>query len=88
MHPQFAELTPRWFHRAFVYTGSIGDFRYRFAHDDNTTLHAAVYSRVCYEAAGDVHQRDFPWNDEGVEALKRWLQTQYDAFTQTGSFAE
>ena len=30
MHPQFAELTPRWFKRAFVYTGSIGDFRYRF----------------------------------------------------------
>ena len=23
MHPQFSELTPRWFKRAFVYTGSI-----------------------------------------------------------------
>ena len=31
MHPQFSELNPRWFKRAFVYTGSIGDFRYRFA---------------------------------------------------------
>ena len=28
MHPQFAELTPRWFKRAFVYTGSIGEFRF------------------------------------------------------------
>ena len=26
MHPQFAEFTPRWFKRAFVYTGSIGEF--------------------------------------------------------------
>ena len=33
MHPQFAELTPTWFNRAFVYTGSIGEFRYRFAGD-------------------------------------------------------
>ena len=33
MHPQFAALTPRWFKRAFVYTGSIGEFRYRFATD-------------------------------------------------------
>ena len=33
MHPDFAVLTPRWFKRAFVYTGSIGEFRYRFAND-------------------------------------------------------
>ena len=43
MHPQFAALTPRWFKRAFVYTGSIGEFRYRFATDkDAGLLHAAV----------------------------------------------
>ena len=33
MHPQFACLTPHWFYRAYVYTGSIGDFRYRFDRD-------------------------------------------------------
>ena len=46
MHPQFQDYTVQWFKRAYVYTGSIGDFRYRFAHDDETTLHAAVYSKV------------------------------------------
>lgn len=45
MHPQFACLTPHWFYRAYVYTGSIGDFRYRFDRDaDANMLHTAVYS--------------------------------------------
>ena len=44
MHPQFEELNPKWFNRANVYTGSIGDFRYRFATDKKERiLHAAVY---------------------------------------------
>ena len=30
MHPQFEQLNERWFLRAFNYTGSIGDFRYRY----------------------------------------------------------
>ena len=80
MHPQFQELTPQWFKRAFVYTGSIGDFRYRFAHDDKETLHAAVYTRLCYEAASDVVRQDFPWTEEGVQQLKSWLQERYEAF--------
>ena len=45
MHPQFEELNPKWFNRANVYTGSIGDFRYRFATDKKERiLHAAVYT--------------------------------------------
>ena len=49
MHPQFAELTPRWFKRAFVYTGSIGDFRYRFdMGKEKGILHTAVYSVYCF----------------------------------------
>ena len=43
MHPQFTELTPRWFKRAFIYTGSIGEFRYRFNNDaKENVIHAAV----------------------------------------------
>ena len=43
MHPNFSQLTPRWFKRAFVYTGNIDDFRYRFEMDkDNGLLHTAV----------------------------------------------
>ena len=80
MYPQFQDLTPQWFKRAYVYTGSIGDFRYRFAHSDEETLHAAVYSRLCFELADDVVERDFPWTDEGVAALQQWLQERYEAF--------
>ena len=72
MHPQFAELTPTWFNRAFVYTGSIGEFRYRFAGDkDNGVLHTAVYSNLCYELAQDKEERDFPWNEAGCRRSTR-----------------
>ena len=47
MHPQFEELNPKWFNRANVYTGSIGDFRYRFATDKKERiLHTAVLAAV------------------------------------------
>lgn len=83
MHPNFQELTPHWFKRAFVYTGSIGDFRYRFANDaEQKQIHAAVYSHFCYEVAKDVVSQDFSWDDEGVEQLKQWLQHALDAFEQ------
>ena len=81
MHPQFEQLTPHWFERAFVYTGSIGDFRYRYAMDkENNQLHVAIYTVYCYEVANDVEHRDFDWTDEGVEELKQWLQASYEAF--------
>ena len=61
MHPDFAVLTPRWFKRAFVYTGSIGEFRYRFANDsENHLIHAAVYTHFCYEVARMWRKRIFP----------------------------
>ena len=79
MHPDFAVLTPRWFKRAFVYTGSIGEFRYRFANDsENHLIHAAVYTHFCYEVATDVEEKDFSWNDAGVEELKGWLQQKWE----------
>ena len=81
MHPQFSELTPRWFDRAYIYTGSIGEFRYRFAGDkDAGILHASVYSNVCYELACDKEEQDFPWDEPGVEALKTWLQEKYETY--------
>lgn len=81
MHPNFAILTPRWFDRAFNYTGNIGDFRYRFVMDaDGAQVHAAVYSVYCYERARDREERDFPRTDEGVAQLRDWLQEKLDAF--------
>ncbi len=80
MHPQFQPLTPQWFRRAYNYTGSIGDFRYRYFHDDEKTLHVSVYSKVCFELADDVESRDFPWTDEGVRELQIWIQGKYEEF--------
>ena len=89
MHPQFSQLTLQWFKRAFNYTGSIGDFRYRYLMEkDRSAIHTAVYTRLCYEAATDVCERSFPWTDEGVEALKAWMQSAYEMFMETGKVPE
>ena len=85
MHEQFARLTSAWLGRAYVFTGSIGpvfhDFRYRLEQDGKKRIiRAAAYSRQCYELAADRVEREFAWDDEGVEELKQWLQAQYEAF--------
>ena len=90
MQECFEQLTPDWLKRAFVYTGSVGpafhDFRFRLAQDaKEQVIHAAAYSKVCYELAGDREERDFPWDEEGVEALKNWLEQKYEAFEQAES---
>lgn len=59
MHPQFAELTPRWFKRAFVYTGSIGDFRYRFDMGKGHTAHGGLFRVLLRGGAGQAGER-FP----------------------------
>lgn len=79
MHPNFAQLTVRWFKRAFVYTGNIGEFRYRFK-QNGETLSIATYTHLCYEAADDVVEREFPWTEEGAEQIKAFLQEQFDAY--------
>ena len=89
MHPYFSVMDERWFHRAFVYTGSVTDreknldVRYRYEQvkgDDGDALKASTYSDLCYELAQDVEEETFPWTDEGVEALKVWYQSQYEKF--------
>jgi len=81
MHPQFSDLTPRWFKRAFVYTGSIGDFRYRYATDkDKNEISVSVYTVYCFEVAQDVKTEVFSWDDTGVEALKQWVDQEYQLF--------
>ena len=80
MHPQFQDFTVQWFKRAHIYTGSIGDFRYRFAQQGEEALKASVYSKVCYEVADDVEEETFPWTEEGVKALQQWVQGKYEAF--------
>jgi hypothetical protein len=81
----FEEMTPSWFNRATFYTGSVHqDFRFRYEQDpdkEHPLLHAATYSKVCYELADDVERQDFSWDEAGVDALKQWYQSQYERYT-------
>ena len=87
MEDCFSCITPAWLNRAYVFTGSIGrpsrDFRYRLAQDEKAKMiHATTYSKVCYELAEDKNDRDFSWDESGVEALKACLQSEYEAFVE------
>lgn len=86
----FTRITPGRLHRAYVFTGSVGpfqnDFRYRCQQDsDNKQIHAATYSRLCFELAADAEKRDFSWDEEGVAQLRQWLQNQYEKFIASQS---
>jgi len=75
------QLTTNWFNRAYVYTGSFGDFRFRFAVDKSTnTITASTYTHYCFEKASDVENKVITWDEEGVEELKAWLRSQYEMF--------
>ena len=89
MLPCFETMNAHWFHRAFVYTGSVTDrasgldFRYRCEQvkDDNgDALRASTYSGLCYELAQDVEEATFAWTDEGIASLREWYQSQYEKF--------
>lgn len=93
----FEEMNERWFHRAFVYTGSVTnrekklDFRYRYEQvkgEEGPMLKASAYANVCYEQAADVAEETFPWTEEGVERLKAWYQAQYENFLAANSKGE
>lgn len=79
MERTFDFLNMQFFTRASVYPGSIGTFRYRFQRTGwlnkaDSTIQAWVYENVCFEQAQDVETETFPWTEEGVEALKNWLE--------------
>ena len=42
----------------------------------------------CYEVAQDRQERDFPWDEAGVEELKQWLQAKYDQFSAGKGLAD
>ena len=55
--------------------------RFRLEQDkDAKLIHAAVYTKVCYELADDIVREDFPWDEPGIEAMKVWLQERYEEF--------
>lgn len=81
----FDFLTPHWLNRAHVYHGEQDAMRYRFRMDAREkTVEASAYTKVCYEAAEDVVTETFPWDEEGVAALRCWMQAQYDRIMSEG----
>lgn len=61
-----------------VYTGSIGDFRYRFHMEfDSNEVEVAAYTKWCYEKADDVESAVFTIENDDLSALEEWLNAQY-----------
>jgi len=77
MEHAFDFLTLDFFTRASVFPGSLGTFRYRFQRSGwmgNGQLQVWVYENISFELAKDVETETFPWTEEGVRALRDWLQ--------------
>lgn len=77
MRDAFEFLTLDFFTRASVFPGSLGTFRYRFRRSGwigDGEIQAWVYENVCFELAKDAETAAFPWTEEGVAALKDWLE--------------
>ena len=77
MESAFAFLNVGFFTKAEVYPGSVGTFRYRFRREGWTgdgKIQAWVYENTSFELARDVETETFDWTEEGVEALRAWLE--------------
>ena len=72
----FGFLDANFLRRSAIYPGSIGTFRYRFQQTGKVgdgTVQAWVYENVCFEKAQQVETETFPWTEEGVAALRAWM---------------
>ena len=76
MNGAFEQLTLDFFTRAATFPGSLGTFRYRFQRTGwmgDGEIQAWVYENVCFELAEHIETETFDWTEEGVEALRSWL---------------
>ena len=81
MENQFEFLNMSFFTKASVYPGSIGTFRYRFQRAGwigDGSIQAWVYENTSFELAQNMETETFSWTEDGVAALKQWLQTKLD----------
>lgn len=77
MESGFAFLDVGFFTKAEVYPGSLGTFRYRFKREGWTgsgRIQAWVYENTSFELAEHVETETFDWTEEGVAALRDWLE--------------
>ena len=62
-----------------MFPGSVGTFRYRFQrtgwlNKPESTIQAWVYENASFELAQNVETATFDWTEEGIAALKQWLE--------------
>ncbi len=78
MKKEIEALTMHELRVTSVYTGSIGEFRYRFHMEfDSNELDVATYTQWCYEKATDIKETHFTIENEDLSALKAWMNEQY-----------
>ena len=76
MESSFAFLDSGFVTKAEVYPGSLGTFRYRFKREGWTgsgRIQAWVYENTSFELAENIETETFDWTEEGVAALRSWL---------------
>ena len=77
MEAHFDFLTMEFFTRASVFPGSVGTFRYRFRRTGwmgDGSIQVWVYENTSFELAQQIETETFPWTEEGVSAVKDWLE--------------
>ena len=84
MEETFDFLNMSFFTRASIFPGSVGTFRYRFQRSgwvgkEGSAIQVWVYENTSFELAKDVETETFPWTEEGVEAIKAWLEEKLEA---------
>ena len=73
----FSFLTLNFLQKATMFPGSLGTFRYRLQRSgkaNDGTIQAWVYENICFEKAQDIETETFVWNEEGMAALRTWLE--------------
>ena len=73
----FAFLDMNFFTRAAVFPGSVGAFRYRFQRTGwigDGAIQAWVYENISFELAQNIETESFLWTEDGIAALKAWLE--------------
>ena len=77
MEQHFAFLDMNFFTRAAIYPGSLGTFRYRFQRTGwmgDGSIQAWVYENTSFELAQQIETESFNWTEDGIAALKKWLE--------------
>lgn len=76
MAGSFEFLNMHFFTKAAIFPGSLGTFRYRFQRTgwmDSGSIQVWVYENISFELAQNIETATFDWTEEGVAALRDWL---------------